>query len=83
MCFYFLVPNYFLTFYYETKNITTMKMHKLNSHSDSDSDSDSDSNKEKREKEFKYYCKECVNGCFFYKEMINKHNETTKHKYNM
>jgi hypothetical protein len=57
---------------YETKNITTMKMHKLNYHSD----------KEERENEFKYYCKECDYGCF-YEEIINKHYETTKHKYNM
>ena len=39
---------------YETKNITTMKMHKLNYHS----------NKEERKKEFKYYCEECDFGHF-------------------
>ena len=55
---------------YETKNITTLKMHKLNNHSTI----------EEKKKEFKYYCSYCDFGCL-YKNFMIKHNETTKHKY--
>jgi hypothetical protein len=57
---------------YESKNLTTFNIHKLNYHSTI----------EEREKDFKYYCKECDYGCF-YEDAINKHNETIKHKYNI
>ena len=57
---------------YETKNITTLKMHKLNNHSTI----------EEKKKEFKYYCSYCDFGCLYENFMI-KHNETTKHKYKM
>lgn len=55
---------------YKTKNITTLKMHKLNNHSTI----------EEKKKEFKYYCSHCDFGCL-YENFIMKHNETTKHKY--
>ena len=53
---------------YKTKNITTMKMHKLNSHS----------NKEEREKEFKYYCSCCNYGTFSI-DLYNGHTKSKKH----
>lgn len=55
---------------YKTKNITTMKIHKLNKHS----------SKEEREKEYIYYCKCCDYGSFS-KDSFNLHIETIKHKY--
>ena len=55
---------------YETKNITTMKIHKLNKHS----------TKEDREKEFTYYCKCCDYGSFS-KDSFDIHNDTEKHKH--
>ena len=57
---------------YKSKNKTTFQMHKLNNHS----------TKEEKEKGFKYYCKICDFGCF-YEELINAHNQTIKHKYNL
>ena len=57
---------------YETKNITTLKMHKLNNHSTI----------EEIKKEFKYYCSYCDFGCL-YKNFMIKHNKTIKHKYKM
>ena len=38
--------------------------------------------KEEREKGFKYYCKKCDFGTFS-KDIINNHNNTIKHKYNI
>lgn len=55
---------------YETKNITTMKIHKLNKHS----------TKEDREKEFTHYCKCCDYGSFS-KDSFDIHNDTEKHKH--
>lgn len=55
---------------YKTKNITTMKIHNLNKHS----------TKEVKEKGFTYYCKICDFGTFF-KESIEIHNNTKKHKH--
>ena len=55
---------------YETKNITSLKMHKLNNHSSI----------EDKKKEFKYYCINCDFGCL-YENFMKKHNETIKHKY--
>jgi len=55
---------------YETKNLTTLKMHELNNHA---------SIEEKKNK-FKYYCEYCDVG-FFYENFINNHNKTQKHKY--
>ena len=54
---------------YNTKNITILKIHKLNKHS----------TKEIREKEFLYYCKACDYGSFS-KDSIDIHNNTEKHK---
>ena len=54
---------------YKTKNLTTMKQHKLNEHS----------TREEREKEFKYYCSYCNFGTFSV-DLFNKHNLTEKHK---
>ena len=54
---------------YETTNSTSYKQHKLNEHS----------NKEERENGFKYYCKLCDYGTFA-KILINKHNNSDKHK---
>ncbi len=57
---------------YSTKNLTTMKVHKLNKHS----------TKEERGKQFIYYCKLCDFGCFFI-EFMDTHNDTEKHKHNL
>ena len=54
---------------YETKNIITLKAHKLNNHSTI----------EEKKKEFKYYC-ECCDFGSFYENFITLHNQTTKHK---
>ena len=53
---------------YNTKNLTTLNIHKLTKHS----------NKETREKEFKYYCKLCDYGSFS-KDSFDIHNNTEKH----
>jgi hypothetical protein len=53
---------------YNTKNITTLKIHKLNKHS----------TKEIREKEFTFYCKMCDYGSFS-KDSFDIHNNTKKH----
>ncbi len=57
---------------YSTINIITMKQHYLNIHS----------TYEEREKGFKYFCKICNYGIFS-KELFEKHENTTKHKYKM
>lgn len=57
---------------YKNKNATSYKIHVLNNHS----------TKEDREKEYNNYCKLCDFGCF-YEEVMNKHNKSTKHKYNI
>ena len=57
---------------YETKNLYTYKQHILNEHGTID----------EREKGFKYYCKKCDFGTFS-KDIINNHNNTIKHKYNI
>ncbi|QKF94506.1 zinc finger C2H2-type protein [Fadolivirus algeromassiliense] len=54
---------------YETKNITTLKIHKLNKHSTN----------EDREKGFTYYCKPCDFGSFS-EDSMKIHNDTNKHK---
>ena len=54
---------------YETKNITTMKIHKLNKHS----------TKLERKEKFKYYCEICDFGTFS-KKTIENHNNSEKHK---
>jgi len=56
---------------YTTKNITTLKIHKLNNHA----------TKEEKEKQYIYYCKLCDYGSF-YEDVFNKHSNTIKHKYN-
>ena len=53
---------------YSTKNLTTMKVHKLNKHS----------SKEERGKEFTYYCKLCDFGTFS-NSLFNKHKLSEKH----
>lgn len=53
---------------YKTKNITTLKQHKLNEHSTI----------EEREKEFKFYCKICDLGSFS-KDIFENHNKSEKH----
>jgi hypothetical protein len=55
---------------YTTKNIVTLKVHKLNKHS----------SLEDREKEYTHYCKCCDYGSFS-NDMYNIHIETIKHKY--
>ena len=55
---------------YTTKNITTMKIHKLNKHS----------TKEERSKQFTLYCKYCDYGSFS-KDSLEIHNNTEKHKH--
>jgi len=55
---------------YETKNVTMIKVHKLNKHS----------TKETREKEFTYYCG-CCNFGSFSKDSYALHVESIKHKY--
>ena len=55
---------------YTTKNITTMKIHKLNKHS----------TKEERSKQFTFYCKYCDYGSFS-KDSLEIHNNTEKHKH--
>ena len=54
---------------YKTKNITTLKQHKLNEHSTI----------QEREKEFKFYCNSCNYGTFSI-DLFNRHNNTEKHK---
>jgi len=54
---------------YETKNITTLKIHKLNKHC----------SKEDREQAFTYYCKICDFGTFS-EDSMKIHNGTKKHK---
>lgn len=55
---------------YNTKNITTLKIHILNKHS----------TKDKREEQFTYYCKNCDYGTFS-KDSMDVHNNTEKHKH--
>ncbi len=54
---------------YKTLNICLLKEHILNYHG----------TLEEREKEFRYYCKLCDYGTFS-KDLIEKHNNTKKHK---
>ena len=55
---------------YTTKNITTLKIHKLNKHS----------SQEDRVKNFTYYCNACDYGSFS-KDSYDIHIEAIKHKY--
>jgi len=55
--------------HYKAKNHVAFKEHLLNIHS----------NKEMRELEYDFYCKYCDFGTF-YKDVIEKHTETDKHK---
>ncbi len=57
---------------YKTKNITTLKIHKLNKHL----------TKEDREKDFTHYCKICDYGSFS-KDSLEIHNSTEKHKHSL
>lgn len=56
---------------YETKNIVTMKIHKLNKHSTI----------EERKSEFTHYCEYCNYGSFS-QDSYNLHLNSIKHKYN-
>ena len=53
---------------YETKNLSSMKLHYLTKHS----------NKEERKTNFKYYCEKCDFGTFS-DILFSRHNETKKH----
>ena len=55
---------------YKTKNLTTLKIHKLNHHSA----------KEDRETNFTYYCKLCDFGSFS-SDSMDIHNNTKKHQH--
>jgi hypothetical protein len=54
---------------YNTKNLTTLKQHKLNEHSTLD----------ERKKTFTFYCELCDFGTFS-KDIFKNHNKTDKHK---
>ena len=55
---------------YETKNVTMLKIHKLNKHS----------TKEERKEGFPHYCKNCNYGSFT-KSSYDLHILTSKHKH--